>query len=58
VLESAAKAAGVGPAADVPDGVEAVRRGDRLFVINHTAEDVTVAGSMVPAGDAAVLPAG
>jgi beta-galactosidase len=58
VLASAAEAAGVRPAADVPEGVEAVRRGDRLFVINHTAEDVTVAGSMVPAGDAAVLPAG
>jgi beta-galactosidase len=56
VLESAAKAAGVAAAADVPEGVEAVRRGDRLFVINHTAGDVTVEGSVVPAGSAAVLP--
>jgi beta-galactosidase len=58
VLKSAAEAACVAPAADVPEGVEAVRRGDRLFVINHTAEDVTVLGTLVPAGDAMVLPAG
>ena len=52
VLLEATAAAGVRPAAQVPAGVEAVRRGDLLFVINHTAEDVTVAGVVVPAGDA------
>jgi beta-galactosidase len=38
--------AGVRPVADVPSGVEVVRRrsesGSWLFVLNHTAEDVTV----------------
>ena len=37
LVATVAREAGVRPAADVPDGVEAVRRGDRLFVLNHTA---------------------
>ena len=37
VLAAAAAAAGVGPAlAGLPPGVEAVRRGDSLFLLNHT----------------------
>ena len=57
LLATAAREAGVVPAADVPPGVEVVRRGDRLFVINHGSCDVTVAGTMVSAGDVAVRPA-
>ena len=52
VLLEASTVAGVQPAAQVPAGVEVVRRGDLLFVINHTDQDVTVAGSPVAAGDA------
>ena len=38
-------AAGVaGELPDAPDGVEAVRRGERLFVLNHTPAAVEVAG--------------
>jgi beta-galactosidase len=55
VLGQAAATAGVGPAADVPPGVEAVRRGDLLFVINHTGQAVAVQGTTVAAGDVAVL---
>ncbi len=55
LLVQAASEAGVAPAADVPPGVEVVRRGDRLFVLNHTDADVTVAGTTVVAGDVAVL---
>jgi beta-galactosidase len=46
LLARVAEEAGVGPAADVPSGVEVVRRrgeaGSWLFVLNHTDEDVTV----------------
>src|SRR5262249_3696142 len=35
--------AGARPVADLPDGVEAVRRGEHLFLLNHTDEAVTVA---------------
>ncbi len=35
VVAHAATRAGVSPAAPVPPGVEAVRRGDHLFLINH-----------------------
>ncbi len=48
--------AGLAPVADAPPGVEVVRRGDRLFVLNHTAEDAVVAGTRVAAGGAVVLP--
>ncbi len=55
VLLAAAEGAGVGPAAQAPAGVEVVRRGDLLFVLNHTVDDVLVEGRLVPAGDVAVL---
>ena len=46
VLTGMCRAAGVEPVADVPRGVEAVRRsggaGSYLFLINHTHEPVTV----------------
>lgn len=57
IVRTVASQAGVQPAADVPDGVEAVRRGDLLFVLNHTDRDVVVAGETVAAGDVRVLPA-
>ncbi len=47
--------AGIRPAAEAPAGVEVVRRGDLLFVINHTSEAATVQGTLVAAGDVAVL---
>ncbi|GAA4630444.1 beta-galactosidase [Actinoallomurus vinaceus] len=43
VILDAASTAGVRPVAQVPEGVEAVRRGDHLFLLNHTGEVVTVA---------------
>ena len=55
VLERVLAEAGVSAPADVPAGVEVVRRGDRLFVLNHTAEPVSVQGTTVDAGGAAVL---
>jgi beta-galactosidase len=39
-------------------GVEVVRRGDRLFVLNHTAEPVSVHGTTVDGGGAAVISPG
>ena len=56
MIEEAAAAAGVAQVADVPEGVEAVQRGDRVFVLNHTQDDVRVQGTTVRAGDVAVLP--
>jgi beta-galactosidase len=47
VLAQAWTEAGVTAAAAVPDGVEAVRRGDLLFLLNHGVEDVDVS---VPSG--------
>jgi beta-galactosidase len=47
VLQMALAAAGVEAAAAVPDGVEAVRRGELLFLLNHRIEDVDVS---VPSG--------
>jgi len=58
VLVTAAREAGVAPALELPAGVEQVRRGDTVFVLNHTDRDVTVGGTLVAAGDVAVLPAG
>ena len=55
VLQQALDRAGVTAPADVPAGVEVVRRGDRLFVLNHTGGPVTVHGTTVDGGDAAVL---
>jgi beta-galactosidase len=44
LLARIAADAGVRPVLDgLPDGVEAVRRGDLLFVLNHGREPVTVA---------------
>ena len=56
MLDEVLAQAGVQPAAQVPDGVEVVRRGDRLFVLNHTGNPVTVAGTTVDGGGAAVVP--
>ncbi|RMI38546.1 beta-galactosidase [Streptomyces triticirhizae] len=43
LLARAAEAAGVAPALPgLPEGVEAVRRGPALFLLNHTTEPVTV----------------
>jgi beta-galactosidase len=58
VLDRALVEAGVTPPADVPAGVEVVRRGDRLFVLNHTQEPVHVHGTAVDGGGAAVLEVG
>ena len=58
VLGRAAEQAGVGPVADAPPGVEVVQRGSRLFVLNHTADDVVVRGVSVAAGDVTVLQVG
>ncbi len=55
LLARAAREARVAPAAVVPAGVEVVRRGDRLFVLNHTDEAVDLQGTEVLAGDVAVL---
>ncbi|GAA3891316.1 beta-galactosidase [Streptomyces sedi] len=43
LLARAAEAAGVAPTLPgLPDGVEAIRRGPALFLLNHTTEPVTV----------------
>ncbi len=55
VIAGIAVEAGVTPAAPPQPGVEVVRRGDRLFVINHSKIEVTVAGTVVAAGDVAVV---
>ena len=50
--------AGAGVEPDVPDlpnGVEAVRRGGRLFLLNHGDQPVEVHGTRLQAHDAAVL---
>lgn len=52
VLSSAAVAPEV---AELPEGVEAVRRGDRLFLLNWNAEPVEVGGVSLPARGAAIL---
>ena len=50
VLDAVLEGTGVAPVvADLPLGVEAVERGDHLFLLNHTAESVTV-------GDVALAP--
>ncbi|MER5791475.1 beta-galactosidase [Streptomyces sp. NPDC059627] len=41
LLDSVADA-GIVPVLDTPEGVEAVRRDDHLFLLNHTADEVTV----------------
>jgi beta-galactosidase len=60
VLGDALARSGVEPVvAGLPPGVEAVRRGDTLFVLNHGDEPVDVPGhGLVPARDALVRPAG
>ncbi|MEV4092194.1 beta-galactosidase [Streptosporangium saharense] len=42
VLREVLRAAGVEPVATVPEGVEATRRGDHLFLLNHTTDPVEV----------------
>jgi beta-galactosidase len=58
VLSEAMRGAGVAPPLDLPAGVEQVRRGDTLFVLNHTEHDVLAGSMRVAAGDVAVLPVG
>lgn len=56
VLDEVLDSAGVEPeVADLPAGVEAVRRGDRLFLLNWGAEEAEVAGATVPPLGAAIL---
>lgn len=55
LLADVLRRAGVEPAAEAPPGVEVVRRGPALFVLNHTATAAQVAGHRVDAGDAVVL---
>jgi len=40
----------------LPDGVEAVRRGEHLFLVNHTDAEVTAVDLTIPAGGVAILP--
>lgn len=42
--------------ADLPDGVEAVRRGDRLFLLNHGPNEVVVHGTTLPGYGTTVVP--
>jgi beta-galactosidase len=39
----------------LPEGVEAVRRGGRLFLLNHGEQPVEVRGTRLQGRDAAVL---
>jgi beta-galactosidase len=55
VLDEVLDTAGVqAEVADLPDGVEGVRRGDRLFLINHGADEVQVHGTTLPGHGAVV----
>jgi beta-galactosidase len=56
VLAAVCAEAGAVPAAPVPPGVEAVRRGGHLFLINHSDADAVVEGIKIPAGDVRVDP--
>ena len=56
VLEEVLAGSGVEPAVpDLPTGVEAIRRGDRLFLLNWGAAEASVAGTTVGPLGAAVL---
>jgi len=55
LLADEVRRAGLTPVADAPAGVEVVRRGDHLFVLNHTGDPAVVAGRTVAAGDVVVL---
>jgi beta-galactosidase len=56
VLDAVLTEAGIEPeVADLPEDVEAVRRGGRLFLLNHGSEPVEVAGTRLQGHDAAVL---
>jgi beta-galactosidase len=56
VLDAVLTEAGVEPeVADLPDGVEAVRRGDRLFLLNHRAAPAEVQGTRLEGYGAAVI---
>jgi beta-galactosidase len=58
VVDAVLTEAGVEPeVADLPEGVEAVRRGDRLFLLNHGDQPVEVQGTRLQGHDAAVLEA-
>jgi beta-galactosidase len=56
VIDEVLAATDVEPAvADLPDGVEAVRRGDRLFLLNWGTAPAEAAGTTVPPLGAAIL---
>ena len=56
VVDAVLEGADVDPAvADLPEGVEAVRRGDRLFLLNWGAAEAQVAGRSIPPLGAAIL---
>ncbi|MDH2444808.1 beta-galactosidase [Amnibacterium sp. CER49] len=59
VVDRVLAEAGVEPGVpETPDGVEAVRRGDRLFLLNHTDHEVEAAGTRLEPHGSAVLPTG
>jgi beta-galactosidase len=56
VLDAVLAEAGVEPVLpNLPEGVEAVRRGGRLFLLNHTEQPVDAAGTRLEGHGAAVL---
>ncbi len=56
VVDAVLEGTGVEPAvADLPEGVEAVRRGDRLFLLNWSPAEVRVAGESIAPLGAAIL---
>jgi beta-galactosidase len=56
VVDEVLHSAGVAPEVPgLPEGVEAVRRGDRLFLLNWNPEPVDVSGTPLPALGAAIL---
>jgi len=58
LLRDAVERAGVEPTLPgAPAGVEAVRRGEHLFLLNHGEAPAAVAGVELPPGGAAVVPA-
>lgn len=58
LLRQVCDAAGVQPVAEVPAGVEVVRRGGHLFVLNHTDGEVAVPADGTELLGATGLPAG
>ncbi|MCU1474632.1 beta-galactosidase [Amnibacterium sp.] len=57
VVDAVLDGAEVEPALPHPvDGVEAVRRGNRLFLLNHTDQEIQAAGHRLPSRGAVVSP--